>query len=169
MHRFGLRRDARARAHGRFSQRASPSGGALHLLLRRRKDPSAPAAQHTRVRALRRERRGILFAPRRGRARARLRHDRRDRSAASHAALLRRRGRKAAHFQLGQPGGTVPVHRNRAPGFFMPPCSAGVSSRRARSRAPSRRSAPRREGRTPSAARAAAAPRKRGRRRGQCS
>ena len=46
-------------------------------------------------------RRGILVAPRRGRARARLRHDRRDRSAASHAPLLRRRGRKAAHFQLG--------------------------------------------------------------------
>lgn len=82
------------------SPAGSPSRGALHLLLRRRKDPPAPAAQHTRVRALRRERRGILFAPRRGRARARLRHDRRDRSAASHAALLRRRRRKAAHFQL---------------------------------------------------------------------
>lgn len=46
---------------------------------------------------------------------------------------------------------------------------AVVFFRRARSRALSRRSAPRREGRTPSGARAAAAPRKRGRKRGQCS
>ena len=75
---------------------AAASGWALYFLLRRREDPPAPAAQHARVRALRRERCGVLFSPWRERSRARLRHHRRDRNTAPHAALLRRRGRKAA-------------------------------------------------------------------------